>query len=67
MVVVTHDLESAALIADRAVLLMGGHVVAVGDKDVVWGHPDDSVQDFLRRRLGTGGGDRNDIERMITI
>ena len=67
MVVVTHDLESAELIADRAVILMGGHVLVIGDKETVWGHPDSSVQDFLHRRLPRETEDKNDVVELVTI
>jgi phospholipid/cholesterol/gamma-HCH transport system ATP-binding protein len=67
MVVVTHDLESAELIADRAVILMDGHVVAHGDKEVVWGHPDSQVQAFLNRRLSASGGSKNDVVGMVEM
>ena len=67
MVVVTHDLESATMIADRAVILMDGHVVVVGDRDIVWGHPDPSVQDFLGRRISRSRTIKNDIANLVTI
>lgn len=50
MVVVTHDLEFAELIADRALMLSDGDVLAFGDKRTVWSQPDQRVQDFLSRR-----------------
>lgn len=66
MVVVTHDLDSAKLIADRAVLLSGGFPMVVGDKETVWAHPDPTVQAFLYRRLLDDGGDKNDIGDFLT-
>jgi phospholipid/cholesterol/gamma-HCH transport system ATP-binding protein len=65
MIVVTHDLESANVIADRAVMLEGGNVLVVGDKETVWGHPDASVQNFLLRRLTQESGTKNDMVRIV--
>ena len=47
------------VIADRAVMLEGGNVLVVGDKETVWGHPDASVQNFLLRRLAEDPKDTN--------
>ena len=66
MVVVTHDIESAELIADRAVMLLDGDVLVAGDKETVWAHADPRVQDFLGRRIPTGAEDENDMTE-ITI
>jgi len=51
MVVVTHDLPSAYTIADRIVVLLGGHVAALGERDQVWNHSDPRIRDFIERRL----------------
>ena len=51
MVVVTHDLPSAYTIADRIVVLLGGHVAALGERDAVWNHRDPRIRDFIERRL----------------
>ncbi len=51
MVVVTHDLPSAATIADRIVVLLGGKVVALGSREQVWNDPDPRIRDFIERRL----------------
>ncbi|MCA8956779.1 MAG: ATP-binding cassette domain-containing protein [Planctomycetes bacterium] len=64
VVVITHDLDSAKAIADRAILLMHGNVVAFGDREVVWGHPDDEVQAFLERRVPTERECKPDIHAL---
>ncbi len=51
MVVVTHDLASAATIADRAVLMLGGRVAALGTPDEVWQSGDQRIRDFVERRM----------------
>ena len=68
MVVVTHDLASAEKIADRAVMMIGGDVMVVGDKETVWAHPDASVRDFLSRRMPHGEDTKkNDVMEMIRL
>jgi phospholipid/cholesterol/gamma-HCH transport system ATP-binding protein len=49
IVVVTHELPSAALIADRVAMMSRGKVVATGTLDEVRKNPDPWVQQFLNR------------------
>ncbi len=61
MVVVTHDLPSAAKIADRLVVLSGGRALVEGTWDEVAACADPAVREFLGRRspreaISAGGG-----------
>ena len=49
IVVVTHELPSAALIADRVAMMNRGKVVATGTLEEVRANPDPWVQQFLNR------------------
>jgi phospholipid/cholesterol/gamma-HCH transport system ATP-binding protein len=49
VVVVTHELPSAALIADRVAMMSRGKVVATGTLEEVHANPDPWVQQFLNR------------------
>jgi phospholipid/cholesterol/gamma-HCH transport system ATP-binding protein len=49
VVVVTHELGSIEAIADRALMLSGGRVLAAGTLDEVRAHPDPEVQAFFAR------------------
>jgi phospholipid/cholesterol/gamma-HCH transport system ATP-binding protein len=49
VVVVTHELPSAALIADRVAMMSRGRVVATGTLEEVHANPDPWVQQFLNR------------------
>ena len=49
IVVVTHEMPSAALIADRVVMMNRGKVVAAGTLEEVRANPDPWVQQFLNR------------------
>lgn len=49
MVVVTHELASAFLIADRILMLDGGDVIALGTPDEIRANLHPRVQQFLRR------------------
>jgi phospholipid/cholesterol/gamma-HCH transport system ATP-binding protein len=51
IVAVTHELGSINTIADRAVMLAHGKVIASGTLDEVRGTPDERVQAFFERRL----------------
>ena len=50
-VVITHDIVSAAAIADFAGLLLDGKLRTFGTRDAVWGSADPAVRAFLDRRL----------------
>jgi phospholipid/cholesterol/gamma-HCH transport system ATP-binding protein len=50
IVVVTHELGSINAIADRAIMLAGGRVLASGTLDAVRANPDPLVQAFFNRR-----------------
>ncbi|PID56077.1 ABC transporter ATP-binding protein [candidate division KSB3 bacterium] len=49
MVIVTHEMESAFLIADRILMLDGGSVIALGRPDEIRTNPHSRVQQFLQR------------------
>jgi phospholipid/cholesterol/gamma-HCH transport system ATP-binding protein len=49
IVVVTHEMPSAALIADRVAMMSRGKVVATGTLEEVRANPDPWVQQFLKR------------------
>jgi phospholipid/cholesterol/gamma-HCH transport system ATP-binding protein len=49
VVVVTHEMPSAALIADRVAMMSRGRVVATGTLEEVRANPDPWVQQFLNR------------------
>jgi phospholipid/cholesterol/gamma-HCH transport system ATP-binding protein len=51
IVAVTHELGSINTIADRAVMLAHGRVIAAGTLDEVRGNPDERVQAFFQRKL----------------
>lgn len=50
-VVITHDIVSAAAIADHAGLLLDGKLRAFGTRDQMWASADPAVRAFLDRRL----------------
>lgn len=49
IVVVTHELASAFLIADRMCMINEGKILAVGTVDEIRSNPDPRVQQFIRR------------------
>ncbi len=51
MVVVTHDIPSAFMIADRMIMLNEGRVLARGTPDEIRENKDSKVQDFIHRAL----------------
>jgi phospholipid/cholesterol/gamma-HCH transport system ATP-binding protein len=54
IVVVTHEMPSAALIADRMAMMNRGKVVATGTLEEVRANPDPWVQQFLNRSADDG-------------
>lgn len=52
IVVVTHELTSAFLIADRMCMINEGKILAVGTVDEIRCNPDPRVQQFIRREAG---------------
>lgn len=65
-VVVTHEMASMNLIADRLCMLHQGRIIAMGTPDEVRasGHP--FVEQFFDRRPDDGGGDGGDYVRTLT-
>lgn len=49
IIVVTHELTSAFLIADRMCMIYEGKILAVGTVDEIRSNPDPRVQQFIRR------------------
>jgi len=66
MVVVTHELASAYLIADRIILLDRGNIVAIGPADEVKNSQHPRVRQFLDRVADTTQDDEVDHLRMFT-
>jgi phospholipid/cholesterol/gamma-HCH transport system ATP-binding protein len=66
MVVVTHELESAFLIADRIILLDRGNVVAIGPVEEVRNSRHPRVRQFLDRIADSTQDDEVDHLRMFT-
>ncbi len=53
-VVITHDVQSAAAIADNVAVLDHGELLAFGPQKDVWRHPNEVVQALIQRQpLGT--------------
>ena len=66
MVVVTHELPSAFLIADRILMLDGGKVIALGTSDEIRANPHPRVQQFLQREPNTEVQDDDKYLQLIT-
>src|SRR5258708_28321751 len=66
MVVVTHELASAFLIADRIVLIDRGNIAAIGPVDEVRNRQHPQVRQFLDRIADTTQDDEIDHLRMYT-
>jgi phospholipid/cholesterol/gamma-HCH transport system ATP-binding protein len=62
IVVVTHELASAFLIADRIIVLDGGHIVAIGPTEELKKSSHPRVQQFLNRVADTEG--RDDVDQL---
>jgi phospholipid/cholesterol/gamma-HCH transport system ATP-binding protein len=50
IVIVTHELESVYIIADRIAMMHEGKIIAVGTKEELQSSPDPIVQQFLNRQ-----------------
>jgi phospholipid/cholesterol/gamma-HCH transport system ATP-binding protein len=66
MVVVTHELVSAFLIADRMILVDRGNIVARGTKDEIRASTHPKVQQFLRREPDPDGSEESESLAMLT-
>lgn len=55
IIVVTHELASAFLIADRMCMIDEGKILAVGTVDEIRGNPEPRVQQFIRREADAPG------------
>ena len=53
MIVVTHEMQSAFLIADRMCMLDQGRILAVGTVEEIRAHPHPRVRQFLERKADT--------------
>ena len=67
MVVVTHDLSSAAAIAGRVAMLLHGRIVAMGSVEEIWQHPDPAIRDFVERRMAAAADTDLDITRHLAM
>ena len=65
-VVVTHEMESVKLIADRVCMLKSGRVVAIGDLGTLQASTEPFVQQFFDRRPDAEGGDDEAYLRSLT-
>src|SRR5271154_6682381 len=66
IVVVTHELASAFLIADRMVYVDRGHIVALGTKEEFQASPHPRVRQFLDRRPEPEVSEELDYLQMLT-
>ena len=64
IVVVTHELGSINTIADRAIMLADGHVLAGGSLAEVRADPDERVQAFFNRRTLGERGDQSLLDAL---
>ena len=65
-VVVTHEMASVNLIADRVCILKNGQIVAIGTIDEIRGSDHPFVKQFLERRPEEEGFDREKYLRSLT-
>jgi phospholipid/cholesterol/gamma-HCH transport system ATP-binding protein len=65
-VVVTHEMESVKLIADRVCMLNKGRVVSIGDLKTLQAMSDPFVEQFFARRPDAEGGDDDEYVRSLT-
>jgi phospholipid/cholesterol/gamma-HCH transport system ATP-binding protein len=66
MVIVTHELASAFLVADRILMLDQGKMVAIGTPEEIRTHKNSRVQQFLNRRPDEEEQDDEKYLRLIT-
>jgi phospholipid/cholesterol/gamma-HCH transport system ATP-binding protein len=66
IVVVTHELASAFLIADRIIVLDAGHIIAATPPDELKKSTHPRIQQFLNRVADTEGGEDVDQLQMFT-
>lgn len=66
MVVVTHEMASVYLIADRIAMMHEGRVLAVGSPDEIKENPHPYIQQFLRREADQEEIDRDEILSSLT-
>ena len=64
IVAVTHELGSINTIADRAIMLARGRVIAAGTLAEVRADPDERVQAFFQRKLLPGAAHRSLVEEL---
>ena len=65
IVVVTHEMESVYIIADRIAMLHEGRILAVGTKEELLNHPDPRVKQFLNREPDKEEMDRDSYLQTI--
>ncbi len=66
MVIVTHELESAFLVADRILMLDDGKIIALGTPDDIRSNPNPRVQQFLNREPNVEKQDDEKYLQLIT-
>ena len=66
IIVVTHELESAFLIADRLCMLRKGTIIAVGTKDEIRNHDHPRIRQFLDRIPDEVGADQGAYLERLT-
>jgi phospholipid/cholesterol/gamma-HCH transport system ATP-binding protein len=65
IVVVTHELPSLFLIAEKVIMLDRGHVLFAGTLDELRASPEPRVQQFLERRPAAEAEDEDEVLRML--
>jgi len=65
IVVVTHELSSVFLIADRIAMLHSGNVLAIGTPEELRANPDPIIQQFLNREADEENIDREQYLRSL--
>lgn len=67
MLVVTHELESIKMLADRVIMLAGGRVQAVGTVEELSESPIQQVHDFFHRVPPPMGGDHDTVLERLGV